>query len=368
MGIKFEPIDWGSINGIEALGLLLSLIGVVLGIVPIWLSKRMAEATLREACLNLKILLEARLNTPALMTVSSIRGLAEAVKNRTRSPVITDAAIAGVIRDLALDQETRLRPGKRLVDRLKCLDELLNRFDPSGPRLLSVSSVDRVRAYVQSILATSLAALAIQVWIAQSSLSSSIAAIALWLLNIIHVWVFIGAIRAWRFWRRQGAGKVNIVLDFFLSRALSQGHNVHLLWAPIWEEVFFGFILGVAVPYLVISALPLVSRWLSPETNRFVDGLPFRFRLVIFLTCGIISSWYFSSSHRLSYFEARRLRRRLEMIERNQELARLGHREFSEEEWAEGVRVCTRLWVLTGNPAYRSFERRRERRSELDIR
>ena len=355
---------WHAIDGPAAVGLLIGIIGILVGFIPIMQSRRAGKAALREACQILKEHIRDRMDTPALMTATSIRGLAKGVQLRSRSPVITDAEIANVLRDYALDEEARLPTGKKLVERLRIIDEILKEIDESGPRLLSVASVDRMRAYAQSIFAIGLTTFFVQVLLAQHQFY--VFTIAVWALNLVYIWIIITAIRAWQFWRNSPDRRTNAVFDFFFIRARSHDFSVHGLWAPIWEELFFRVIIVIAIPLFAFFTLPSLVISISPKNRAYSHGIPTADRIIVTLICIVLSAWLFSISHQLRYLEVRRLRRRLEMIERDQELAYRGLIAFTEGQRKEGEEVCKRLWILTGKPAYRNFMARAERRRNIE--
>jgi hypothetical protein len=231
------------------------------------------------------------------------------------------------------------------------LDKMLAEFDTTGPQLLSIASVDRVRAYYQAITAIALATLLIQIGLYASGFPISM--VVIWLLNIVPIWLCISAVRAWRYWSGRGSGRMLPVLDFFLRRALSQDfRSLHVLWAPIWEELLFRVLIGLVPPILIIAILPSLAGVITPE-GELASGVSRRLQILIIVAFTGVSIWAFWAAHKPHYLEVKRLRRRLLILDRNRELERLGHITLGQDDKRIRTEVLNRLWVLTGNARYR---------------
>jgi hypothetical protein len=212
------------------------------------------------ALAELADLLQARSDTPGLLSAAGVRALALGIEQKHRCPVITDKLIAEAIRSAAIGLEYKTR-GQELERRLRLLNDLLLSIDKDASPLCSIAVVDRLGAYLQSqpILAGALflALLAAVAWPLIVG-----AAWSWWMLGLaaaVTAFAFLLCLsteRAVGCWKepREGAGagpaatvlrpaRPRLLSDFFLLAASSRAKWAatfwHLVWGPAWETVAF---------------------------------------------------------------------------------------------------------------------------------
>lgn len=255
-----DEIRQPSPSPIGVVVLVITLAGCMLLIASrlrVGLAARAARDRQRAALRELTTLILSRLETPRLLSATSVRGLAVTLEQKHGSPVITDKLIAEAVRSAAITLEYTTS-GPRLEHGIELLNALLVSIDENASELCSIAVVDRVGAYLQSqsilagtffvaLLATASAPFVFGTewswWMPAAAGTVLVLAFLLWLSTE----------RAIRFWGRpaddgDGAAvltprKPRLLPDLFFlactSRSNWAGLLWHQTWGPLWESVLF---------------------------------------------------------------------------------------------------------------------------------
>ena len=207
-----------------------------------------------------------------LVTATHLRGMAFALAQRSRSPVLSDKNIAQAVRAAALetyDRYAAVRPRER---RLAALNNVLKELDSEGPTLLSIATIDQVAAYVRSqpIAVGFLFVAVTATAIAGASLRSAPVIAVAGVLLVAEALLLWGAVRALRFWASDRPFRTIPVVDSFRQAAMNpppgtspvrelslllQGQDRrhrplgvfgYYLWVAIWEGLIMGASSSVA--------------------------------------------------------------------------------------------------------------------------
>lgn len=265
------------------------------------------------------------------LSADSVRALAYAIEQESKSTVLTDKLISEAIRAAALSLEDHFK-GSALMTRIEPLDQLLQALGDTGPRLMSLADVDRLGAYRKSqpialalVLAGTLPALAF----GPTTLLVVLSAVSL-LAGFV---LALSTVRAEQFWKEASGAPLpapswftrlirpkvpHRLLDFFLVASMSRERWAyvfwHLIWAPVWEG-------------------PLM----------------------------LLRPWRFAFMHSFRYDAARSAACELREVQRQMDEWRASDR-LGDPAALRGrfVSLCRRLWILTGDDYYKSAEREGE--------
>lgn len=271
IGSSFYGIHW-LVNTKEIQLPTLSTVGVAtlaIGLIGIsfsaasWARTRLVAQFARRwqatAISELATLILRRLETPTLLSVGSVRGLASGLALKHRCPVITDSLITEAIRSAAISLEYDLA-GVELSCRLRLLNDLLLSIDEFATPLCSIAVVDRLSAYIQSqpILASAvifalLLSMTLPVFTGTNWSSWTLAFVASSTSIAFLIWA--STERAIRYWRddlevevsatgtRISPSSPRLLIDFFLTASVTHSRWTevfwHQVWAPLFENVIF---------------------------------------------------------------------------------------------------------------------------------
>jgi hypothetical protein len=323
-----------SLTLLDVTTLIVALIGVILLVIS-WLRLRLVALWARRrqevALSDLAELILARLETPGLLSATSVRGLAVNIEQKHRCPIITDKLIAEAIRSAAIKTEYT-HHGKELEHRIRLLNKLLLSIDENASAMASIAVVDRLGAYIQSqpILIGALLLLILVIVLPQffvtSEWSSSILSTVA-IVTVIAFLLWLSIERAINYWcqpqdaarslKRTKHVRPRLLTDFFLvassSRALWADLFWNNLWGPmLWENIMF--------------------LWRSERQ--------------------------LAAMHEFRFDVAQELWKELKKVDIELERSRdqdVVDRTILEQRFQELVR---RLWIITGDPQFREIEKR----------